>query len=123
MLNIDEINNTIEQLESGATTYDNCIKLSALYNVKEHIENGLKGQINESETVLKEYDDILPQYKSYCDIKRKYQLHETTEQAVEVSIKDVCKEINEFIHTLYNNTDMQIERDCIKQMTKEIGVF
>jgi hypothetical protein len=121
LLDIEEINNTIEQLENGATTFDSCLKLASLYICKDKIEKAKNEAYSTSNSILKEYNDILPQYKLYCEVKRKYQLQELTENAVELSIKDVCKEINEFIHTLYSNTDMQVERDCIKGMLKDLG--
>ena len=36
MLNIAEIENTIQELENGNTTFDSCIKLASLYIVREH---------------------------------------------------------------------------------------
>ena len=38
MLDIEEINNTISMLENSDTTFDTCLKLSALYNVREHLK-------------------------------------------------------------------------------------
>ena len=115
MLNMDEINNTIEELENGNTTYDACIKLSALYNVRDRLMN--KETVDETE---EELEDILPQYRLYCEVKRKYQLNELTEDAVVLAIKDVCTEVTEFIHTLYSSTDMQQERDTIKAMLNSL---
>ena len=108
MLNIDEINNTIAELEAGNTTFDACMKLSALYTVREHL--------NADDEVVDEYNDIPPQYREYASIKRKYQLGEVTEASVEKQTKLVCKEITEFINTLYSSTDMPLEREMIKGM-------
>ena len=63
--------------------------------------------------VIKEYSDILPQYKAYCETKRKYQMKETTERAVLDCMTNVCTEIKEFVATLYNNTEMPEEREKI----------
>ena len=49
-------------------------------------------------------------------MKRKYQMGEIAEAAIEKQIKVVCKEISEFIRTLYSATDMPIEREYIKKM-------
>ena len=118
MLNIEEINNTIEELENGNTTFDNCLKLASLYIVRQNIKNAnLTPNFNE---ISHEYADILPQYHRYVEIKRKYQLGELTERAVENSIGGVCKEIYEFIHTLYSCTDMPVERDSIKDMISKL---
>ena len=108
MLNIDEINNTIAELETGNTTFDACIKLAALYTVREHFKADDK--------VVEEYMDILPQYREYSSVKRKYQLGEVTEALVEKQASLVCQEISEFIHTLYTSTDMPSEREMIKSM-------
>lgn len=40
MMNINEINEAIQTLENKhSTTYDNCIKLAALYIVRDHYYN------------------------------------------------------------------------------------
>ena len=122
MLNIDEINNTIIELENGVTTFDTCIKLAALYTVKERIDGSNtiiaadNKVIENTDEVVEEYHDILPQYHKYIDIKREYQLGKVAEQAVETQIKKVCDEISEFIHALYTGTDMPVEREHIKDM-------
>lgn len=117
MLNYEMICDEIEKLENGSTTYDSCLKLAGLLYVRdyygkkplEHSEDlDIKGQ-----EVIKEYSDILPQYKAYCETKRKYQMKETTERAVLDHMTNVCTEIKEFIATLYNNTEMPEEREKI----------
>ena len=91
MLDFEEINNTIEELENGATTFDNCMKLASLYTVREY------GNCTSDET-SKELHDILPMYSMYCTIKRKYQMRELSQDAVIRSVQDVCQEIKEFIN-------------------------
>ena len=118
MLNLEEISNTITELENGNTTFDACIKLASLYIVRDHANH-----IDNS--VIKEYQDILPQYHKFVEIKRAYQRGEMAENAVENSIKMVCAEIFELIQTLYSNTDMELERIAIKDMIQklnEIGI-
>ena len=113
MLNTDEVNNTIEELENSNTTFENCLKLASLYIVRENYKSAnLTGNFNESE-VVQELNDILPQYKHYCDVKRRYQLDEVTEQAVLNDMTEVCRELKEFIQVLYSNTDMPEERHLI----------
>ena len=122
MLNIDEINNTIMELENSDTTYDTCFKLAALYAVKDYFDrsNAVNTDIEEDtvadDVVISEYQDILPEYRRYLDIKRDYQLGNIAEKAVETQMKKVCDEISEFLHALYTGTDMPIERDYIKSM-------
>lgn len=105
MLNLEEINNTIEELENGSTTFDTCSKLASLYIVRDKLA---------TTNVEEELNDILPQYRIYCNIKRKYQMGEVTEQTLYNSLTAVCKEINEFLHILYVSTDTQYERDMIR---------
>jgi len=112
-MNIEEINNTIEELENGSTTFDSCLKLASLYIVKEHISHTNLNEFDGIPDVIKEYNDILPQYTEYCDIKTQYQLGKVSQEYVIQSMKNVCTEIHEFIDTLYNNTDTQEERELI----------
>ena len=118
MLNLEEINNTITELENGSTTFDACIKLASLYTVRDHANHM-------DSSVIKEYNDILPQYHKFVEIKRAYQRGELAESAVENSIKMVCVEIFELVQTIYSNTDMELERIAIKDMIhklNEIGI-
>ncbi|MCH5211010.1 MAG: hypothetical protein J1F01_08625 [Oscillospiraceae bacterium] len=118
MLNLEEINSTIKKLEDGETTFANCEKLAALYTVRKHFK-GEEKQSRDSDMgddVTTELSDILPQYKKYCEAKRKYKQHETTEQPVIFAMANVCLEIKEFIKSLYSSTDMEAERDQIRQM-------
>lgn len=118
MLNIEEINNTIEALENSPTTFDNCMKLSSLYICRDNYNKSLESAGNDDTN--KELNDILPQYRRYVNIKRRYQLGEVAEIAVQNSIKNLCLEIAEFLHTLYSSTDMETERTQIKLMLDEI---
>lgn len=117
MLNYDMICEEIEKLEKGSTTYDSCAKLASLlylrdYYGKKPMEHAKEPDIKANE-VIKEYSDILPQYKHYCETKRKYQMKEATERAVLDCMTNVCTEIREFIATLYNTTEMPEEREKI----------
>ena len=102
-MNIEDVRSTIAKLENDETTFENCQKLATLYIIRDNY-------------VDKELNDILPQYSKYADIKRKYQLGEVSEKVVEKQIKIVCKEIREFIHSLYTSTDLPVERLCIETM-------
>lgn len=128
-MDIQEIRNTIEQLENDITTFENCFKLASLYTVRDNYEKYYEQQEEQMEEVdvsdttddtedevEQEYSDILPQYKIYTDIKKQYQLGQISEQAVETQIKKVCDEISEFIRILYSCTDMPTEREHIKNM-------
>ena len=104
MLDIQQITDTISELEQGDTTFDNCIKLASLYMVRDNYP---------TDVIVEELDDILPQYKRYCDIKKEYQLGNTSKDNVIVAMDKVCKEIKEFLNTLYSYTDIQEERDLL----------
>ena len=114
-MDIHIINETIEELENAEPSLSNIRNLSALYNVKSHILGSPK-----FDNTSRELSDILPSYIDYIDKKRKYQLHEITDEAVYISLKSVCKEIKEFIQALYSGTDTPKEREMIQQMIKEI---
>lgn len=116
-MNIEDINSTITKLESDETTFGNCEKLASLYIVREHY---LKGQNEAGNDVQKEIQDILPQYHKYIEIKKRYQMGETSEKVVENAIKPLCKEILELVQTLYRCTDMPEERAYIKKMVNDL---
>ena len=107
------IQETIEDLEQGETTFFNCQNLAALYIVREYLHTDYK----EPNSVEKELADILPQYIRYKIIKRNYQLNETTREQVIKSIGEVCTEIKDFISMLFNSSDMEEER---KELTNLI---
>ena len=114
-MNLEEINNTIEALENSSTTFGNCEKLASLYICRDHLATA-----DVEPTVEQEYNDILPQYRQYCNVKRRYQLHEITEEPVISAMMNVCTEIKEFIQILYSNTDMDNERIQIHNMLEEL---
>lgn len=105
-----EIKNTIEELENGATTYDNVIKLSALYNVRDNLNSDTE----------KELEDILPQFRMYVAVKKGYQLKELTEDDLKFAMRSMCRDIEEFIETLYNNTELEDERTTIHNMLSSL---
>lgn len=115
MINISTINELIDEIENGDTSLSNIRNLSALYNVKNHLLGS-----NNYDSTTKELNDILPSYNNYIDKKRKYQLHEISEEVVNESMKEVCREIKEFVQALYSGTDTQKERDILNKMIKEM---
>ena len=110
-MDMQEIENTIEELENGPTTYDSCIKLSALYSVRDNLNSD----------TAKELDDILPQFRMYVAVKRKYQLGELHDEDLSFAMRSMCRDIEEFIETLYNNTELQDERETIKKMIENLS--
>ena len=112
MLDLDVINSTIEELENGDTNFTTCQKLSSLYIVRKFYGE----RTNSTHPVESELEDILPQYRKYCKLKREYQLSMATQAQVVDSLKLVCKEIEEFLSTLYSSTDMPEEREIIQNL-------
>ena len=109
-MNINEIDKAIAELRAGATNYANCDKLACLVICRQFLtENS-----DIKEKVIQEYTDILPKYREYCEIKKQYQTGDLSEQKLINAMKDVCVEIQEFIETLYTNTELLQERTIIK---------
>lgn len=118
-MNIYAINKTITELEKSETTYENVSELSALYIVRENLTKN--STIISKDATEKELQDILPCYEQYIDIKRDYQIGRATDTLLVNSMESVCKEITEFIETLYNNTELFKERLKIEKMIKELS--
>ena len=110
-MNTDMLNTMIKELEREETTLSNIRNLASLYIVRDHLNSLV------SNTVEQELNDILPSYRNYVDIKTRYQRHEVSDEFICMALRSVCKEIAEFIHTLYSCTDMPEERNLIKKMT------
>lgn len=113
-MNINEINDIIADLEESDTVFENIQELAYLYIVRNNL-------MKEPDNIVMEYKDILPEYHKYVNIKRQYQLDNSTEEAVLKAIKSVSKEIKEFIETLYNNTDLEKERRQIRYMIEALN--
>lgn len=118
-MNIYAINKAITELEKSETTYENVSELSALYIVRENLTEN--STIISNDATEKELQDILPCYKQYINTKRDYQIGRATDTLLVNSMESVCKEITEFIETLYNNTELFKERLKIEKMIKELS--
>lgn len=112
MLDLQEVNVAIKGLENQDLTFDICQKLASLYIIKEYHKT--------TDDVVNEYNDILPSYRKFCEIKRAYQLSETSEETVYKQLELLCSEISEFLLTLYHNTDTQHEHNIIEEMLTNI---
>ena len=118
-MNIYTINKAITELEKSETTYENVSELSALYIVRENLTKN--STIISNDATERELQDILPCYKKYIEIKRDYQLGRATEDLLLDCMTAVCKEISEFIESLYNNTELFKERLKIEKTIKELS--
>jgi len=111
MIDMNKINDTILELEAGDTTYENCIKLAALYTIQSRTSN---------DTGETELNEILPQYKKYCEVKRRHYFDEVTVEAVHESLNYLCIEIQEFLDTLYIGTSSPDEREILINMLENV---
>ena len=118
MIDISVINNLINDFENSDSSLSTIRNLSALYNVRTHLLSSNHKETTDKTT--KELSDILPSYIQYINAKRRYQLHEITNETVYINMKELCKEIKEFMQALYSGTDTEKERELLKQMIKEI---
>lgn len=120
-MNIQAIEEAIKELEMDDTTVKNVQELATLYIVKEKLQDPATTVVTPCSTIVEEeLKDILPQYRYYIDTKRKFQLNQVTENAVIADIKDLCREIGEFIHTLYSCTDIKKERILIESLITDL---
>lgn len=118
-MKLSEINDLIDGLENSETSLSNVRNLSALYIIRNHL---LGSKIYDN--TVKELNDILPSYLQYVEAKRKYQMGEITENSILLYLNNVCKEIKEFIQTLYSGTDIEQERELIQNLIKQLtGTF
>lgn len=104
MIDLNEVNNTIVELQRGETTFDSCQKLASLFIVRDYLN---------SDGVITEYHDILPSYSKYVDCKRKYQLNLDSIEHVENAFRTLLQEIYEFLDILYVSTENTQERAFI----------
>lgn len=114
MLDMQEVSNTIQELEQGPTTFENCRKLAVLYIVQQHYKKANSADCSGlQDEIVTEYKDILPSYTKYCEAKKKFQLLEVPKEKVLHDLEGLCKEIQEFLYLLYTNTDSPEERELI----------
>ena len=121
-MTLEVINEMIQDIEQSDISLSNARSLASLYilkSIKENDENLILKR--SSSIVAKELDDILPSYNYYIDTKRRFQLKQINEELVIEALKDVCREIKEFVQIIYSCTDMPIERDTIKEMLSDLN--
>ena len=116
-MNLEDIKYEIEILETEEFTAENVDELASLYIVYDYMKRGLN---RTSDGIEKELKDILPSYRRYCESKRRYQLGESNEGEVIHDLNLLCKEISEFIESLYSGTDMNKERIYIRKEISKI---
>lgn len=112
---LSQIEEAIEALKSEELTAESAYKLAALYIIRDNISTN-----NHSYSQEGDETSLLPYYSKYSNAKRRYQLNLTTESEVLCTIKFACKELSDFIDTIYSNTDMNKERICIKSTIRAL---
>ena len=110
-MDIKYIDKLISEFENSEESLSNIRALSSLYIIRDHCNQ---------DVVEQELDDILPQYKSYCEIKKRFQMKQLPEQAVFTAMNNLCRELSEFIHILYSNTDTKTERQILTETINEL---
>lgn len=111
MLNLNTVDDFIHGLEQQDTTLKNCLNLASLYIIREYAT---------ADATEKEINDILPSYRQYAKVKRKYASGEVTDEAVIESLHNLCIEITDLVKILYANTEMGKERREIGKMIENI---
>ena len=111
-MNIEVIRETIEELKNSDTSFDTCSKLASLYTVLSYMEE---------DVIVDELSDIFPAYQKYITAKRHYQTGDGSKETVIDNLNLVCKEIYDFIKTLYSCTDMPLERIKIQNMIEAVN--
>lgn len=114
MLDLAEVEESIYTLENNLdTTRENCILLASLYLIRSNYKT--------ADNVESELSDILPAYRKYCQIKREFQMRESSAEKVLHYMNMVCTELSDLIQTLYSSTDMPEERECLIKTLKSIS--
>jgi hypothetical protein len=121
MLDLDLINDTIEELEQDATSFENCEKLASLYICRMMYKNANMSVLDASNDVSYnnvdlEMQDILPAYQKYVETKRRYQQYEVVDKMLIYAMQSLCDELIDFVSELYHNTETEAERVLIVNM-------
>ena len=116
-MNIQDIEESIVQLENAQTTFSNAFKLSALYIIRNNMKHGLKVK---SDAVESELKDILPQYRHYVAVRKEHQQGKTTDAEIMTILELLCIEVKEFLQALYASTTQQKERDILINTIKNL---
>ena len=114
-MDIKTIEDNIQALESADTTVDNVAELASLYIVRDKLVDAI------TTPITAEFQDILPEFLHYINVKTKFQRHEITEEAIISSLSILCKEIEQFLQMLYSSTDCYKERKLIYNMIENIS--
>lgn len=98
MLNLEEINNTIEELECGDTTFSACSKLASLYIVRDKLLDKSVDLVPES-NIDEELEDIQSLFVNY--------MKERTISNLNNLLSTICNMLSELYHTCSDEQEKQ----------------
>ena len=107
-MDIEILREGINDLEQSETNVRNVRDLAALYIVLDHLLS--------DDPAKKELDDIFPCYVQYVNVKTKYQTKNASTVELSRAMSDLCREISEFIQTLYIHSEIAAEREKIHSL-------
>lgn len=103
MLNLKDIDASIEYYENQPSSLENCRILADLYTCRKY-------------TTIQSYDNengFRNAFRSYIGKKRNYQLHKESKENLLEAAEILASELSNLISTLYLNTETQNERDIL----------
>lgn len=126
-MDIKEIEKEIEKLENEKESYKTVSALADMYIVRKYLNKKntaetYSEQNTENDAETEFMTDVLPAYKRYKEVKRKYQLGNTTKEKVLLCMDKLTKEIKELIQIMYTNSDMPEERNKISEFIEDLNV-
>ena len=120
MLDLELIEETIQELEQDATSFENCEKLASLYICRDNYYNTNMRTLGRSNDVLPTDNNLFSTYNKYVDTKKRYQQYEVVDKMLIYAMTDLCQDIVEFIAELYHNTETEAERVLIVDMINNL---
>ena len=84
------------------------------------IEAMRRSNMKPKDIARKELDDILPSYIDYIGSKRKSAMTLISDEYTCINMQRLCKEIKDFIQSLYTGTSSDAERNVIKKLIADL---
>lgn len=109
MLNIKDIEASIEYYEKQPSSLENCRILADLYTCKKYANISYKEKI-----------PFLGSYRSYMEAKKSYQLKRTEKSTIIEEMQALSVEMEDFFFLLYRNTETESEREILKNTLDKI---
>ena len=107
MLNLDEINGTIEELENGETTFTACSKLASLYIVRDRLLTNPVDLVPES-NIDEQIEDIQSLFVNY--------MRDRTLDNLTTLLSTICNMLSELYHTCTEPQERQEFSTFIKNL-------